>query len=159
VSSTDRSHEERGVAVTLNYVLVIAISTTLVTGLLIVGGSFVEDQRERVIENELSVIGNHMASNLEQVDRFAAASDDEPEAAYVNQTLQRSVTGSTYTVQLTQNPSQVVLSSARPDVTVRVNVSVSEPLDTDSFATGGQMSVYYDPDAAGGSGRLVIDNV
>ena len=148
----------RGVAVTLNYVLVIAISTTLVTGLLIAGGSFVEDQRERVIENELSVIGNHMAGNLEQVDRFAVAGNSDPEAAYINQTLQRSVTGSSYTLKLTENPEQVVLQSNRPGVTVRVNVSVSEQLDTDSFATGGQMTVYYDPDAAGGAGRLVIDD-
>jgi hypothetical protein len=155
MSRADR--DERSVAVTLNYVLVIAISTTLVTGLLIAGGSFVEDQRERVIENELSVIGNHMASNLEQVDRFAAAGSGVTDAAYVNQTLQRSVTGSAYTVQLTTNPDQVVLISLRPEVVVRVNVSVSEPLDTDSFATGGQMTVYYDSDASGG-GRLVVDD-
>ncbi len=157
VSTAGRGRDERGVAVTLNYVLVIAISTTLVTGLLLAGGSFVEDQREQVIRSELSVIGNHMASNLEQVDRFAAAGGD-PEAAYINQSLQRSVTGSSYTVRLTRNPDQVVLASTRPGVVVRVNVSVSESLDTDSFATGGEMSTYYDPDGSG-DGKLVVDDV
>jgi hypothetical protein len=158
VSRDGRGRDERGVTVALNYVLVLGISATLVSGLLLAGGTFVEDQRERVIESELTVIGNHIASNIEQVDRMANASGSEPDTAYVNQTFQTEVTGSSYTVELSQDRDQVVLTSASPGMTVRVNVTVGATLDSDSFATGGEISAIYDPDAAGGDGRLQIDN-
>lgn len=143
---------DRGVSITLNYILALGISAVLVTGLIIAGGNFVQDQRERVIEGELEIVGQHVASNLETVDRFAQASGGSPDAAHVNQTFQSHVSGASYTIQLEGTPDQVVLSSERPDVTVRVNVTVSNALDTDSFTGGGSVSVYFDDS----SGELVI---
>jgi len=65
-----RAVDDRGISITLNYVLVLGISATLVAGLLVAGGTFVEDQRERVIEDEMNVVGNHIAGDIEQVDRM-----------------------------------------------------------------------------------------
>jgi hypothetical protein len=145
----------RGVSVTLNYVLVLAISSILVTGLIIAGGTFVGDQRERVIEGELRIIGHHVAGNMEQVDRLVRADRaGDPDEAYVNQTFQQDVTGTTYAVRLVENGGtpQVVLNASQPAVSVRVNASVETDVDTDSFATGGTLSVAYD------GNELVIRN-
>lgn len=148
--------DHRSVAVTVNYVIVVAISAILVAGLLVTGGSFVEDQRDDTVETELTVIGNHIAGNIEQVDRYVAASEGTPEAAYVNQSLPQAATGSSYTVTLSENPDQVVLVSARPEEVVRINVSAATTLDETRSANGGAISVAYDPDAAGGSGGVVV---
>lgn len=145
---------DRGVSITLNYILALGISALLVTGLLVAGGNFVQDQRERVIEGEMTIIGQHLASNMESVDRYANASDGDIEAAYINQTFQSSVTGSSYSIQLEENPDQLVLQSNSPSVTVRINTTVEHDLDTDSFANGGSISVQYDPD----EDELVIRN-
>jgi len=146
---------DRGTSITLNYILVLAISSVLVTGLIIAGGSFVEEQRETVIEGELRIIGNHLAGNLEQVDRYVEASQGgAPGEAYINQTFQQDVTGSTYQVTLDDSGAtpQVVLSATDVDVTVRVNASVDQSVDDDSFANGGAVSVAYD------GSNLVITN-
>lgn len=137
---------ERSVSVSLNYVLVLAITAVLITGLIIAGGTFVENQREQVIEGELRIIGHHLAGNLEQVDRYVRASHGDPSRAYINQTFGTDVTGSTYQVSLesgSQSP-QVVLTATRPEVTVRVNATVQTDVDADSFAGGGSVSVAYD---------------
>jgi hypothetical protein len=147
----------RSVSVTLNYVLVLAITAVLITGLIIAGGTFVEDQREQVIEGELRIIGNHLAGNMEQVDRYVRASESgNPPEAYVNQTFGTDATGSTYGVELAERDgtAQVVLNSTDPDISVRVNATVQTDVDEGSFANGGEISVAYDQ----GADELVIRN-
>lgn len=153
-----RAMTDRSTSVILNYILVLAITTILITGLIIAGGNFVEDNRERVIHSELTVIGNHVAGNLEQVDRLVQASEDDvgddPEVAHVNQSFQDEVTGSHYNVLLDDgDPVQVVVNSTQPEVSVRVNVTIQTDVRK-SHADGGPISVYYDED----SDELVIDN-
>jgi hypothetical protein len=137
---------DRAVTVTLNYVLVLSITATLVAGLLFAGGTFVEDQRERVIEDELNVVGNHIAGDVEQVDRMVRASSGTPDRAEVNQTFQRTVSGTTYSVELQSNPDQMVLTANSPEVTVTVAVTVQTDIQ-ESSAFGGDTSVQYDPDS------------
>ncbi len=136
-------NSDRGVSITLNYVLVLGISATLVAGLLVAGGSFVEDQRERVIEDEMNVVGNHIAGDIEQVDRMVRAGVTKPDQAVINQTFQRTVSGTTYNVELESSPDQVVLTSNSPSVTVEIPVTVQTDV-RESFAFGGETSVQYD---------------
>jgi len=139
--------DERSLSVTLNYVLVLGITAILISGLVLAGGIFVENQRNSAIRGELTVIGTHMASNVEQVDRYVAAGRD-PSSAHVNQTFQRQVTGQNYVVQLDPNdgeplPPQLVLSASGTDVTVRVNVTVQVEV-AETSAEGGTISVSYE---------------
>jgi hypothetical protein len=153
-TTSNRKHTERSdraVTVTLNYILVLAITATLVSGLLVAAGTFVEDQRERVIEGELDVIGNHIAGDVEQVDRMVRASNGAPDRAEINQSFQETVGGTGYNVRLEQNPDRVVLESNSPAVTVSVNVTVQTDIE-ESFAPGGDSAVRYDATAD----RLVI---
>lgn len=148
----------RSVSITLNYILVLSITAVLITGLIIAGGSFVEDQREQVVEGELRIIGNHLAGNMEQVDRYVRVNEtNPPSTAYINQTFSNDVTGSTYGVTLDERDgtAQVVLNATRPDVSVRVNATVQTAIDPDSFANGGSISIAYDES----TDQLVIRNV
>jgi len=142
---------DRGVTVTLNYILVLSITAVLVSGLLVAGGTFIEDQRERVIEDELNVIGSHIAGDVEQVDRMVRAGGGTVDRAEINQSFQRTLSGTTYNVRLEPNPDRVVLASNSPGVTVSVNVTVRTDIEA-SFAVGGDTSVQYDTTAD----RLVI---
>lgn len=158
-----RDIDDRSVSTVLNYVLVLSISTVLVGGLLVAGGTFVEDNRERVINAELKVIGQHVAGNMEQVDRYVNASkanvDDGLEAAYINQSFQPQVTGSPYTIELVEGdppegePPRLVLTAEDPGIVVDLPVTVHTEVRDESEARGsGTISVYYDSD------KLVIDN-
>lgn len=144
----------RGTSITLSYVLMFGMATVLVTGLIIAGGGFVENQREKVIRQEMTVIGNQLAGNLEQADRLTQASDSADPVVYINESFQGQVTGSTYNVELVDgNPPQLVLNSTRPTVSVRVNATVSTDV-ANSQTDGGIISVAYDQSAD----ALVIRN-
>jgi hypothetical protein len=150
---------DRSVSVALNYVLVLGITTVLITGLLIAGSTFVGDNREQVIDSELAVIGNHIAGNMEQVDRLVNASTtnagNDPAVAYINQSFQQQVTGTSYNVEVVDgDPSRVILTSANPSVTVEVNATVRTDV-RETAVSGGAISVYYDAS----TDELVIDDV
>jgi hypothetical protein len=135
---------DRGVSVTLNYVLALGISAILVTGLLIAGGGFVEDTRERVVYSEMTVIGNHIAGNLEQADRLVQASSGDT-TVQINESFQRQVTGATYQVELNDSGTpQVVVTADELDASVEINMTVQTDLDETTSVGGGTIAVVYD---------------
>lgn len=153
---------DRGTSIALGYVLTIAIITVLVGGLIISGSSFLTDQRENVINEELSVIGNQLAGNVEQADRMVNASAGDDVQVRIAEQFQREVGGTGYRVDLVNESSaeddapKIELSSSNPDITRTVNVTTETPI-ADSSTTGGTVSIYYDPDA-GSDGALVISD-
>lgn len=152
---------DRAVSSALGYVLSLAIAALLVSGLLAAGSGFVTSQRDVVIEEEMSVIGHQLASNLEQADRLVNASNATRESGspvvQVNQTFPDTVARSQYDVILNGSTDQLILKSTDPELSVTVNVTTSTDL-ANSTADGGEISVRYaDPDGDG-TRELVIDN-
>lgn len=150
---------ERATSTTLSYVLTLSIATLLVGGLIIAGSSFVEDRREEVIEQELEVIGQHLTSNIDQVDRYARASDDLSQAEIV-QTFPSDVTGSTYDVKLVDSGGDdptLFLNSSQPQVSVTVNVTAVSPISGSVSAGGGTIVVECEV-SSGDCDRIVIGN-
>jgi hypothetical protein len=115
-----------------------------VTGLLIAGGGFVEDTRERVVYSEMTVIGNHIAGNLEQADRLVQASSGDT-TVQINESFQRQVTGATYQVELNDSGTpQVVVTADELDASVEINMTVQTDLDETTSVGGGTIAVVYD---------------
>lgn len=151
---------DRGMSTTLSYVLTLGIAAVLVTGLITAGGTFVQDRREQVIREELRVIGEHVAGNVERVDRYARASDTLSEAR-ITQALPRQATGSRYSVTLRENGGDPVLwlNSSRPSVSVALNVTVHNDVATESVADGGRITVEcVVPSPPGACDELEIHN-
>ena len=144
--------DERAVSITLNYVLAIAISAVLVTGLLIAGANFVGDQQESVVRNELSVVGQRLAADLERVDRMVAAGDDV-DAARINRSLPTAAVGERYDIELDASPEpELVLTADGADVSVSVTISNRTPLADSSVGSGSVAVVYDQP-----SGVIALD--
>ena len=131
---------DRATSTTLAYVLTLGIATILVSGLIVAGSTFVEDRREQVIRQELQVIGEHVASNIDQVDRYVRAGDDVS-TARVEQDLPNSVTGATYDLRLVEGSDPTLfLNSTQPDVSVSVDITTVTDV-ADSNAGGGTVVV------------------
>jgi hypothetical protein len=131
---------DRATSTTLAYVLTLGIATILVSGLIVAGSTFVEDRRELVIRQELEVIGEHITSNIDQVDRYVRAGN-EVSTARVEQDLPNSVTGATYNVRLADSGDPTLyLNSTQPDVSVSVNVTTLTDIQ-ESNAGGGAIVV------------------
>lgn len=67
--------DDRAVSTTVSYVLTLAITALLLSGLLIAAGGTVDDQRERATRAELGVYGQRIADGVEDADRLAATTD------------------------------------------------------------------------------------
>jgi len=105
--------DSRAVSTTLGYVLSLAIATLLITGLIIAGGGYVDAQREQVIRDELTVVGQQLAADVERADRLVRAGE-APLTVRVNKTFSDRVTGSNYRVSFDPAASAIVLETNRP---------------------------------------------
>lgn len=144
---------ERAVSTTLSYILTLAITAILVSGLLVAGGNLVEDQRERVVETELDVIGEQLASQINAADRLNQSGHRATTVA-IRQRLPSTVTGQTYRITLEEREDPVLrLETTRPDIAVEIEVTNTTAMGQ-SRASGGTVMVEYDPDRK----EMVIDN-
>lgn len=142
---------DRGVSVALNYTLSIAIAAVLLTAMLFSTGDIVENRQQEVYLEELEVIGNRIAANIMAADRLAQTN---PDAVHVNMTSPNVVGGADYNVKIEPGPdgSELVLTSRRPDLEVRVSVLNTTPLKPASL-DGGGIHIYQAAD-----GDLVVEN-
>lgn len=146
-------NDDRAVSTALGYVLTLSIATLLVTGLLVAGSGFVDDRREQVVRDELTVIGQQVSADLARADRLVGAADSSGASltVAVNKTYPDRVTGSAYQVELDPSNDRLVLSSDSPEITISIDIVHRTDLGA-STADGGIIQVAYDSS----TGELVI---
>lgn len=136
-----RRPDDRAVSTTVGYALTLGVAALLITGLLIAGGGFLENQREVTTETELEVIGEQVSADISSADRLSASDAD---AVNITRNLPDSVTGSQYTISVRTSPqTHLELRSADPEVTVRVDVAVNEAALVATDIGGGNIQVSY----------------
>lgn len=139
--------DDRAVSTTLSYVLTLSIAAILVSGLLLAGGSYVDERREAVVEDELTVIGQQLAAGLERADRLVVAGGEGNTELNVTQNLPNKVTGSGYRVSLDAGNSEIVLESTSSDISVTVGF-VNRTAIRDSTAQCGRVQIHYNTSAS-----------
>lgn len=145
---TDRrrlARDDRGVSTTLGYVLTLAITAVLMSGLLIAAGSFVSGQNERVTQTELDVVGQRLAADVETADRLAEAGGGGPNVTVaVGSRLPETVAGRTYRVAVNESGrDRLVLRASDPDVSVTVHVVTDVPVANATLG-GGPVRVAFE---------------
>ena len=137
-----RRDRTRATSTVVSYVLALAITAVLVSGLLMAGGNLVEDQREEVVRTELSALGQTLAADIEGADRLAGTVESGRVALRIS--LPRQAGGLGYTVAVNQTGTdRIRFSTRRPAVTVVVSVVTDAPVAA-STITGGDIVVTYD---------------
>lgn len=139
--------DQRAVSTAISHVLTLGITAVLISGLVVGTSGFIETERDDTARQELTVVGERMAGELEQLDDLVENSDD---TARVRTNHPRSIAGSAYTVTLTADSGRcdgdapcLVLSveSAAARTVVPVNVGNGV---TESTVSGGQFVFAYD---------------
>lgn len=139
----DLRRDRRSTSTTLGYVLTLGIATVLVTGLLVTGGNFVADERQKVIESELEAIGQQVAAGVESTDRLVEAGKGSP-TVRLEQHYPGDVTGSTYRIRLVESADPyLTLTSTNPEVSVKIEVTNRTSVG-ESTADGGTVVIEYD---------------
>lgn len=141
-------NDTRAVSVTVNYALNLVIATLLVGGLLTATGGMVEDRRESAARTELSVLGERVAADLMAADRLALVGADGPSddpTVALGVSLPERVAGAQYEISVRTSPSEVVLRSDFPEVTVRVEFRHDTPV-ADATVRGGDLRIVLSDD-------------
>ena len=142
----------RGLSTALGYVLTLGITVILVSGLLVAGGNFVDDQREEVVRTELEIVGEQVATHVNAADRLNESGVGETNVT-IEQRFPPSVVGSAYRINLEEDDQRLRLKTTNPSVEVTVPLASTTTI-ADSSASGGQIVVEYDR----GQDAVVIDS-
>lgn len=141
--------DERGVSTTLTYVLTIAVTTVLISGLVVAAGTVVGDQRERAARNELTVVGERIATELVGADGLVAGDADAE--MRLRLAHPERVVGTSYTVAVfASDPGPcarypcLALNASDPDETVTVPFVTETPVRP-TTVEGGAIRVVYEP--------------
>lgn len=136
--------DDRAVSTAVGYVLSLAISSLLISGLMLAAGGFVEGQREQVIRSELRVVGQTLIADTEGADRLASAIDGD---VRVKSTLPRRVGSSVYSITIDDGPftdtRRIELTAASVDVSVDLLLVTDTPVDKGTVE-GGELVIVYD---------------
>ena len=151
---------DRAVSVTVGYVMTLAISTLLLSGLFVAGGSFVETERERAAQGELTVVGERIAADLGTVDRVVSSASPPRDDLTVDRpvTLPDRVSGVGYRIRIeaTGSTGTIALESGQTDATVEVPFRTSEDVAVENATVdGGNLRIWWNPDA-GPNGSVVV---
>lgn len=129
---------DRGLSVVVNYVLGLAVTTLLMTGLLYAAGDVVDNRGQATTLAELRVVGEQVAADLMAADRLAQSG---AQTVAVGGNGPDSVAGRPYTVALNATTQEVVVeTSLDPTVTARIPFRNRTPVRS-STAQGGHVEI------------------
>jgi len=148
--------DHRGVSVSLTHVLTVAITTVLVTGLLIGVGGYINDFEQDTTREELSAVGERLAGEFVRAETLAQLKYSSVELRTKHPDR---VGGKTYTIRLSNgasicdgSPPCFRLASSGQNVAVVVPLASSVPVEPSS-ASGGNVLIVYD------GGKISIEGV
>ena len=144
------SGDTRGVSVTVGYILTLAVAALLL-GVLVTGASgLLAGQSEIVVGDELNVVGNQLAANIDEADQLARIARDDTAAisgtdgrVVLDVRLPDRVSGSEYDVEI--DDGTITLEALNPEVTVEVAYPDTEmELEGPDRFRGGSIRLVYD---------------
>ncbi|AUX07958.1 hypothetical protein AArcSl_0303 [Halalkaliarchaeum desulfuricum] len=152
---------DRALSTTVNYVLALAITSILISGLLIAGSGYMESQRTIAVGNALEVQNEQLADSIGEIDRLAATiEDDEGEAAIRVNLLDRVIDRSYEIAVVNETGTDDLrytyrLEATSGDVERDTLVKTSTPIQETSIR-GGSTVIHYDTEI--GDPVLVIES-
>ena len=152
---------DRAVSITVNYVIALSITAALVSGLLVGAGTYVENERDQVVREELTVVAEQLAAGIDDADRLARTAEDPTVRIGVD--LPQRVAGESYRLEITElaepgtDPGryELRLRSSGSGVSVTLTVSTLEGLEETSVNGGW---VVVELDVVGGEDTLVVSD-
>lgn len=150
--------DDRAVSVTVGYVMTLAISTLLLSGLFVAGGSFIDTERERAAQGEITVVGERVAADLMTVNRLAASAES-PGMLTIDRTvkLPDRAAGRSYRIRVTTREDArngtVTVESDRTDAVAEIPFRTSADVAVrNATVRGGNLRIQWDPDG----GEVVV---
>lgn len=135
---------DRAVSVTVSYVLTLAITTALISGLLIGAGTLVDSMRDSTTRDGYEVAGHRTVGGLQSADRLAA---NGAESVELEVELPSRVAGTQYTISInnSSDPPQVVVQGEASNQQISIPFKNTTAVDAGTVG-GGDILVILDSD-------------
>lgn len=137
---------DRGVSVTLSYVIMLAIATAMLVTMLTVVGGLVDSQMNHAVRDELSITGESLATEMEQADRLYSATAGNATTLEMHKQLPGQVSGHSYSIVVNGTAGRLTLSTTRPDVSVTIPVNATTVPDGEQTVRGGPVTIRFGDD-------------
>lgn len=143
--------DSRAVSATVNYVLALAITAILISGLLIAASGYMESQRTTAIGNALDVQTEQLAKSIGEIDRLASSMETNGDGeARIAVNLQDSVIDRTYRITVVNKTEAgdqrktYQLAANSNDINRSVRVRTSQSI-VETTVQGGPVVIRFDP--------------
>jgi len=154
--------DERGVSVTVGYVLTLAIGAMLLSGVVIGIGGVLDAQTDRAVRGDLSVLGQTTAANVESADRLARAAETNRSSAIDTMNASVSVgvdlpdraAGVPYRIAVDNDT--VTVRTDRPEAMMEIPHAARTNV-TPSSVRGGPIRIEYERNGAGAGNLTVVE--
>jgi len=154
--------DERGVSVTVGYVLTLAIGAILLSGVVIGIGGVLDAQTDRAVRGDLSVLGQTAAANVESADRLARAAETDRSSAIDTMNASVSVAvdlpdraaGVPYRIAV--DDDAVTVRTDRPEATMEIPHAARTNV-TPTSVRGGPIRIEYERGDAGPGNLTVVE--
>lgn len=134
--------DDRAVSIAITHALTIAITTVLLSGLLISSGALLESQEQRVSNQQLSEIGSDVLSYLHDFDRMSSSGEDVQSTVTPNYP-DRIVDSYAYTIELRETANGyagIEIRTHRLDQSVQYEIALETDIQ-ESTVRGGDVEI------------------
>lgn len=133
---------DRGVSVTLSYVLMLAIATVVLASVLFVSADVIDGQVDRALEEELTATGESLAADIQNAERLVNVSDDVNDTSLsLESRLPRQVSGVRYEVTVDGAAQELRLTTTRPAAEVVVPFRAERVSEDTHTVAGGRVEI------------------
>ena len=136
----------RAVTSALTYALTIAIVVTLTGALLVGAETYITQQRQQTVQDQIDIVAQRLAATLSTADRLTTT-DGDVDSTNITRHFPAVLAGSQYTIEVVQTaPSEYRLDVAARDLDVSSSAVVGLQNGTDLAETtvnGGSLRVVY----------------
>lgn len=136
---TGLTRDNRGVSSTVSYALTLGISSLLLVGLVTAGGTILQDENEQTTREELTIIGNRLATQISFADQTVQRTNTnslEFKAGVPNE-----VSGREFIIDITA--TAITLRDPETGIEVEIPVTTDTPIEEGTI-TSGELYIVYD---------------
>lgn len=132
---------DRGVSVTLDYIMMLMIATVLLAGVVSVSGFLIDQQVDRGIEDEMTATGEKLAADVQSVEQLVNASNTSETTVQLEVDLPNHVSGERYRISYNESTGEFTLATSSPDIDVQIPVQSDRLVSTEDAISGGEVVI------------------
>lgn len=139
-------NEERGVSVTLSYILMLIIATIVFVGVVSTAGVIIDAQTDHAMYEQLGVAGQTLAADLHNADRLMNIEGTEEISVKLRSNLPESIVDHPYQIIVNGTANEIVLKTEQPDIETSVSFQAQHISEGEMVVDGGVITIQNDGD-------------